>query len=216
MDVQSTSTPDPDIIRTVSEASTASILILGSKFLAAIAPAAIESHATEYLHLRSRRYPDASHHCWAHRIGRPGELIERSSDAGEPSGTAGRPILHALRGAHLENVICVVTRYFGGTKLGTGGLVRAYADAANAVISEAGIVEQKVVRLITLDFDHERTGIVYRALEEFGAHFQQGHYDERAHGHIEVPQSRVGLLHNRMLELARTGVDWHEGELRLK
>lgn len=210
------SIPDPDAIRTISEAATASILILGSKFLAAIAPAALESGATDYLHVRSRRYPDASHHCWAYRIGRPGELSERSSDAGEPSGTAGRPILDALRGEHLENVICVVTRYFGGTKLGTGGLVRAYADAANAVISEAGIIEQKVVRLITLDFDHDRTGIVYRALEEFGVHFQQGHYDERAHGHIEVPQSRVSFLHNRIVELARGGVDWHEGEVRLR
>ncbi len=210
------SIPDADVIRTVSEAATTSILILGSKFLAAIAQSGTVSDATEYLHLRSRRYPDASHHCWAYRIGRPGELIERSSDAGEPSGTAGRPILDALRGEHLENVICVVTRYFGGTKLGTGGLVRAYADAANAVISEAGFVEQKVVRLITLDFDHERTGIVYRALEEFGVHFHQGHYDERAHGHIEVPQSRVSLLHHRITELTRSGVDWNEGELRLK
>jgi uncharacterized YigZ family protein len=214
--VRASPIPDPDVLRTVSEPVTASILILGSKFLAAIAPAPVESDAAEYLHLRTRRYPDASHHCWAHRTGRPGELIERSSDAGEPSGTAGRPILDALRGEHLENVICVVTRYFGGTKLGTGGLVRAYADATNAVISEAVVVEQRIVRLIMLDFDHERTGIVYRALEEFGVHFQQGHYDERAHGHIEVPRTRVSLLHHRIMELARTGVDWNEGELRLK
>jgi uncharacterized YigZ family protein len=200
----------------VSEATTASILILGSKFLAALAPTESESDATAYLHLRSRRYPDASHHCWAQRLGRPGELSERSSDAGEPSGTAGRPILDALRGEHLENVSCVVTRYFGGTKLGTGGLVRAYADAAGSVISEAVIVERTIVRSISLDFDHERTGIVYRALEEFEVHFQQGHYDERAHGHIEVPRSRVPLLRGRIMELARTGVDWREGELRLR
>lgn len=208
--------PSPDAVRTVSEATTASILILGSKFLAALAPAASEPDATAYLHLRSRRYPDASHHCWAHRVGRPGELTERTSDAGEPSGTAGRPILDALRSERLENVICVVTRYFGGTKLGTGGLVRAYADAANAVISESGIVERTTVRTVSLDFDHERTGIVYRALEEFGVHFRQDRYDERAHGHVEVPQSRVAELRNRIVELARTGVDWHEGELILK
>jgi len=200
----------------VPEVAIASILILGSKFLAAISPAGSESDATAFLHLRSRRYPDASHHCWAHRVGRPGELIERSSDDGEPTGTAGRPILDALKGEHLENVVCVVTRYFGGTKLGTGGLVRAYADATNAVISEAKILERTIVRTVSLDFDHERTGIVYRALEEFGVQFQQGHYDDRAHGHVEVPHSRVAPLHSRILELARTGVEWHEGDLTLK
>lgn len=198
------------------EVATASILILGSKFLAALAPAESEADAAAFLHLRTRRHPDASHHCWAHRVGRPGELSERSSDAGEPSGTAGRPILDGLKSERLENVVCVITRYFGGTKLGTGGLVRAYADATSAVISEANISERTIVRAVSLDFDHERTGIVYRALEEFGVHFQQGHYDERAHGHVEIPQTQVAPLHSRILELARTGVDWREGELKLK
>lgn len=164
---------------------------------------------------RSRRYADASHHCWALRVNRPRELLERSADAGEPSGTAGRPILDALRGANLENVTCVVSRYFGGTKLGTGGLVRAYAEAANAVIAESTSLERIVVRIVSLDFDHERTGIVYRALDEFAVHFQQGQYDNRAHGLIEVPYSKAELLRARLSELARTGVDWNEEGLKL-
>jgi len=206
----------PDRVRSVSGLTTASILILGSKFLTALAPAETEADAEELLNLRSRRYPDASHHCWAIRVGRPGELLERSADAGEPSGTAGRPILDALRGARLENVVCVVSRYFGGTKLGTGGLVRAYADAANAAIAEATCVDRTVVRVVALDFEHERTGIVYRALDEFGVHFQKGHYDERAHGHVDVPASQAEPLRTRIRELARTGVDWTEGELTLR
>ena len=206
----------PDHIRTVSGPVIASILILGSKFLAVLAPAETEVDSDAVLHQRSRRYPDASHHCWAHRIGRPGELTERSADAGEPSGTAGRPILDALRGVRLENVVCVVSRYFGGTKLGTGGLVRAYADAASAVVDEALLVERTVIRIVELDFDHERTGNVYRALDEFGIHFRQSRYDERAHGHVEVPSSKVAPLRERLRELTRTGVDWHEGELKLK
>lgn len=208
--------PSPDHIRTVSGPATASVLILGSKFLAVLAPAEAVIDSDAILHKRSQRYPDASHHCWAYRIGRPGELVERSADAGEPSGTAGRPILDALRGARLENVTCVVSRYFGGTKLGTGGLVRAYADAANAVIAEAPFVERTVVRIVELDFDHERTGIVYRALDEFGIHFRQSRYDERVHGQVDVPSSKVAPLFARLLELARTGVDWNEGELKLK
>lgn len=210
------STPVTDRIRTVPGLATASILVLGSKFLAALAPAQSASDAESVLQQRSRRYPDASHHCWAYRIGRPSDLTERSSDAGEPSGTAGRPILDALRGAHLENVVCVVSRYFGGTKLGTGGLVRAYADATNTVIAEAATMEQTIVRVVNLDFDHERTGIVYRALEEFGIHFQQSRYDDRVHGTIDVPSSHVARLRHRLSEMARTGVDWSEGELKLR
>ncbi len=206
----------PDRVRTVSGLTTASILILGSKFHTALAPAENETEAETLLHLRERRYPDASHHCWAMRVGRPDTLLERSADAGEPSGTAGRPILDALRGAQLENIVCVVSRYFGGTKLGTGGLVRAYADAANAAIGETTCISRIVVRFVALDFDHERTGIVYRALDEFGVQFQKGHYDERAHGHVDVPVSLAEPLRARIRELARTGVDWTEGELTLR
>ena len=205
-----------DFFCTVAATVTTSILVLGSKFLVCLAPAPTEEDSDAVLHQRSRRYPDASHHCWASRIGRPLTLIERSSDAGEPSGTAGRPILDALKGAHLENVCCVVSRYFGGTKLGTGGLVRAYADAANAAIDAAQVLTQTVMREIEIDFDHERTGIVYRALEEFGITFQPGRYDERAHGRIMVPSSLSTRLRERISELARTGIDWHDGDLRLQ
>ena len=205
-----------DTVRTVVDTVTTSILVLGSKFLVCLAPAASEDEADDILHQRSRRYPDASHQCWGFRVGRPFTLIERSSDAGEPSGTAGRPILDALKGAHLENVSCVVSRYFGGTKLGTGGLVRAYADAANTAITETRIITRTIVREIEIDFDHERTGIVYRALEEFGITFHPGSYDERAHGRIMVPSSLSIPVRERIGELARTGVDWHEGDLRLQ
>lgn len=210
------SAASPDVIRTVAEPASVSILILGSKFLAHLAPSASESNAAEVLHQRSRRYPDASHHCWAHRVGRPHELIERSSDAGEPSGTAGRPILDALVGAHLENIACVVSRYFGGTKLGTGGLVRAYADAAGEVIAKAHIITRTIVSEVAIDFDHERTGILYRALDEFGITFRPECYDERAHGSILVPRSQVGPLRARIDEMARTGIEFLEGELRLQ
>ncbi len=205
-----------DFFRTVAVSVTTSILVLGSKFLVCLAPASSEDDTEAILHQRSRRYPDASHHCWASRVGRPFTLNERSSDAGEPSGTAGRPILDALKGARLENVCCVVSRYFGGTKLGTGGLVRAYADATNASIAEAEILTRTVVREVEVDFDHERTGIVYRALEEFGITFQPGRYDERAHGRILVPCSLTIRVRERIGELGRTGIDWHDGDLKLQ
>ena len=204
--------PD-DTILTVDGVWTASILVLGSKFLSSVAPASDATAGEAHLGERTRRYSDASHHCWAYRVGRPGNLIEKSADAGEPSGTAGRPILDSLRSAQLENVACVVTRYFGGTKLGTGGLVRAYSDAAAAAIAAARIVSRTVVRRVTVDFDHERTGIVYRVLDEFGVILTQARYDERAHGQLVIPNSRVPEMKARLHELAHDGIDWHEGEL---
>ena len=211
--MSSAATPVTDQFRTLAAAAQDSLLVQGSKFIAVIAPVSDSESADTVLHERQRRYPDATHHCWAWRVGQPGPPIERSADAGEPSGTAGRPIADALRGALLENVVCVVTRYFGGTKLGTGGLVRAYGNAARGAIGEAQIVERTVVRELTLSFDHERTGVVYRVLEEFRLHLQPGTYDARAHGTVLVPDLQTDRLEARLAELALEGIDIERGEL---
>jgi uncharacterized YigZ family protein len=205
--------PSPDTIRTPTEPCGASILVHGSKFIAWLAPATSENEATVVLETRRRQYPDATHHCWAHRVGRPGDLIERSADAGEPSGTAGRPILDSLRHGMLENAVCIVTRYFGGTKLGTGGLARAYAEAASDAIAAASVIERTIVQTVAIDFDHERTGPLFRVLDEFGLHLVPGAYDERGHGTVEVPVSKADALKARLHELARTGIELHPGDL---
>lgn len=191
----------------------ASVLIQGSKFLAWLAEAASEDSAEKILRARQNRYPDATHHCWAWRVGRPSALQERSSDAGEPTGTAGRPMLDALRHAGMENVVCVVSRYFGGTKLGTGGLARAYSFAVESALGSAVMVERTVKRTMNVDFDHERTGPLFRALEEFGLHLVPTIYDSRGHGTILVPESVVSRLSARLAELSRTGIDLTPGEL---
>lgn len=201
--VRMPATTSLDRFRTVAGAVETSILITASKFIARLSPASgIDDHEAALKTARSR-FPDASHHCWAYRLGRPDVLIDRSSDAGEPNGTAGRPILDALRSAQLENVSCIVTRYFGGTKLGTGGLVRAYGDAARAAIAEASIVERTIVREISLSFEHSATGAVYRVLEELGLHLRPGQYDERAHGTVLVPLSLLRTLIDRLEASAR-------------
>ena len=205
-----------DTFRTVSAPAESSLLIQGSKFIAYLAPVESLEAAESVLGLRQRRYPDATHHCWAYRVGRPELLIERSSDAGEPSGTAGRPIADALRGAGLENAACVVTRYFGGTKLGTGGLVRAYGDAARAAIEAVHVVERTVVREVHLTFDHERTGVVYRVLDEFGLHLQDASYDARAHGIVQVWASSADSLQERLAELAVSGIEIEIGGLSVR
>jgi uncharacterized YigZ family protein len=207
---------DPDRFCTIAKEAEASNLISGSKFIAHLAPAMLPVAADQVLRSRQRKYPDASHHCWAYRVGRPDSLVERSSDAGEPNGTAGRPIADAFLGANLENIVCVVTRYFGGTKLGTGGLVRAYGDTARMAIAAATVIEKTIVREVSLTFDHERTGVVYRVLEEFGVHLEQGSYDTQAHGVVYVPAGQTDRLCDRLRELALDGIAIVPGELGIR
>ena len=113
----------------------------GSRFLGFLFPAADEEEAERLLGELREQYPGATHHCWAYRIGWPPR--ERSSDDGEPSGTAGGPILSVLAGRGLSNALAVVVRWFGGTKLGKGGLARAYSGATREAVGRL----QTVVRL---------------------------------------------------------------------
>ena len=110
------------------------LLVVNSRFIASLAPAASVEAARTWISQVKAEFPDASHHVPAFRIGWGESVIAHCSDAGEPSGTAGRPALAVLEGSGLGDVVVVVTRYFGGTKLGTGGLVRAYGDAVRAVV----------------------------------------------------------------------------------
>ena len=109
-------------------------VVVNSRFIATIGPAASVDEAKAFIAEMRAAMPDASHHVYAYKVGFGGSVTEGMSDDGEPSGTSGPPILAVLRGANLGDVVIVVTRYFGGTKLGTGGLVRAYGNAARAAL----------------------------------------------------------------------------------
>lgn len=139
-----------------------------SRFLASVARCDDEPAAREFVAAVRRRWPDARHHCTAFVVEVPGaQPIERSSDDGEPSGTAGRPMLDVLRGADLTQVVAVVTRYFGGTKLGTGGLARAYSDAVASALDGAPRVRPVTTPLFALAFSYADAA---RAGEVFAAH----------------------------------------------
>lgn len=132
----------------------------GSRFLAVVAPAADEEAARAAIERLRREHPDATHHCFAWRLG--AEPAERSSDAGEPGGTAGPPILSALRGAGLSDVVAVVVRWFGGVKLGKGGLVRAYGGATRAALGAVATVERAPVIELALTVPYPVLGAVKR------------------------------------------------------
>jgi uncharacterized YigZ family protein len=118
------------------EAVETEITVVNSRFIVSLAPVNSVEDARDFISEIKKRYPDASHHVPAFVIGHGKSIIAHCSDDGEPSGTAGRPALAVLQGSGLGNVVVVVTRYFGGTKLGTGGLVKAYGDAVREVLKQ--------------------------------------------------------------------------------
>ncbi len=124
-----------------------------SRFLAVVAPAASEDEARSVVEAARKEHWDARHHCSAFILGADGS-VARSSDDGEPSGTAGAPILAALRGRGLSDVCAVVTRWFGGTLLGAGGLVRAYSDAVVAALDTAEVVRRERLLRCEVDLPH--------------------------------------------------------------
>lgn len=153
-----------DEYRSIQARVETTIKVKGSSFIATAAPVASETSAAAFIHEISRIYHDATHHCFAYRLGFDDHLVQRSSDDGEPSGTAGRPILQAVAGRQLTHTAVVVTRYFGGTKLGTGGLIRAYADAAAVALDRAQIAIHVVRRSVRVKFPYDETSAVMRLI----------------------------------------------------
>ncbi|HEU5090845.1 MAG TPA: YigZ family protein [Roseiflexaceae bacterium] len=144
------------------------IRVVNSRFIATIAPAATVDEAKARIAEVRAEMPDASHHVYAYVIGHGATTTLGMSDDGEPSGTAGRPVLAIVRGSGLGDVVVVVTRYFGGTLLGTGGLVRAYGDAARAVL-ELVVREEKVEReTLRFTIEYAQFDSARRLVEQYG------------------------------------------------
>lgn len=142
---------------TVYQGGQGEIVEKKSRFIAQVFPVETEEEAAGLIEETRKKYWDARHHCYAFVLGAGGE-ISRCSDDGEPSGTAGRPILEVLTGRGLRNVLVIVTRYFGGTLLGTGGLVRAYSAAAQAGLEASRIITKEVGIRLTVDTDYNGVG----------------------------------------------------------
>lgn len=130
--------------------------VKGSRFVADVAPASTPAQAEQFVAEVRAAFPDASHHCWAWRIG----AAFRSSDDGEPGGSAGRPILMQIDGHALSHLVVVVTRWFGGTKLGVGGLMRAYGGAAGQALDRTPTHTVQVTRRLRVTHPYECSGVV--------------------------------------------------------
>lgn len=142
-----------------------------SRFIAALRRVDSPADAQAFVDEQRRVYPDARHHCWAYVTGNEtSDRAERSGDDGEPGGTAGIPMLQVLRARELVDVAAVVTRYFGGIKLGAGGLVRAYSGAVAAVVdaAESKLLSRERLELLSLDVGHDTAGRIEAELRGRG------------------------------------------------
>lgn len=157
-----------------------------SRFIAHVQATCTEEAAAAFIEAEKKRYWDARHHCYAYIIGEQGETV-RYSDDGEPSGTAGRPILEVLTGSGIRNLTLVVTRYFGGTLLGTGGLVRAYTQAAQAGLADSRVAVMRYGHTLTVETDYNGIGKIQYLLGQRGIPIEDSVYTEQVTVRFHVP-----------------------------
>lgn len=170
----------------------------GSKFFAYLCPISTEEQGRELLKEYKKKYFDARHHCYGMILGHD-MAFQKSSDDGEPAHTAGTPILNRLKGAELCYVICIVVRFFGGTKLGVPGLIEAYKTATEDAINNASIIEVEIKEEINLVTDYLSVNEVMRALKIFDAELVHQNYTDaevefKINAKISNKQELVNLL----------------------
>jgi uncharacterized YigZ family protein len=189
-----------DCYDTPATAHRCSIREQRSEFIAIAFPIRTEADFQQHLVELQREFHDAAHLCWGRRLIGDGEVLERSSDAGEPSGSAGRPILQAIHDADLFDAGVVVVRYFGGVKLGTGGLARAYRDAARAVLESTPRSRRFFYERIEVRPSYAGLDLVYRVISPPEVVLAEERFDETPRFILDVRRSKIEVLEAMLRE----------------
>lgn len=187
-----------DEYKTLQKEVRAETKVQGSRFIATASPSRTKSEAEEFIAKIRKQYHDATHNCFAYRCGTDGSQF-RFNDDGEPNGTAGKPLLAAIDKLELTDVVIVVTRYFGGTKLGVGGLARAYAAAAEEALTSADRVTKYVLDSLTIYFPHSQIGNVMHVASKCGARIVDTSYAEEVQLILEIRQSKAEDLRSLLI-----------------
>jgi len=174
--------------------------VSGSKFIASAFPLKNEEQAQEYIRKVKKEFHDATHHCFAYHIQSKDEEIFKVSDAGEPKGTAGKPILSAIKSKNLYNVLVVVTRYFGGIKLGKGGLSRAYFQSAKEVLEKCKIIGHFITYQLSISFPLNSIGKVSRVLAKYDAEILNKDFSSKVNLVIEIRASQKENIVKTLVE----------------
>lgn len=196
---------------TVNEYGSHEINIQKSRFIAYVARAESEQAAQEFIAKIKKQHWDATHNCSAYLIGE-NDQIQKANDDGEPSGTAGTPILEVLKKKRLKDTVVVITRYFGGIKLGAGGLIRAYGKATSEGIIHTGIVERVLVTTIKIKADYHLLGKIERSIRESEYKLKEIHYNEAVEIEVYVEMSKVDAFIEWMVDLTNGQTDISNGE----
>ncbi|XJZ26963.1 YigZ family protein [Bacillota bacterium Lsc_1132] len=196
---------------TVKQYGEHEIVIEKSRFIAHIERAETEEQAQEFIQSIKKKHWNATHNCSAYLIGEY-DQIQKANDDGEPSGTAGVPILEVLKKRHLKDTVVVVTRYFGGIKLGAGGLIRAYGKSTSEGLNAVGIVERRLVQTIHVTIDYTWLGKLEKELRASEYKIKQIHYLDKVEIEVYVEENKTEAFTEWMVELTNGQTDIRLGE----
>lgn len=188
-------------------------IIEKSRFIVTIAPVSTEEEAQAFIQRMSKEFWDATHNCTAYAIG-PRQEQQRSSDNGEPSGTAGKPMLEVLKKTAITNVAVVVTRYFGGIKLGAGGLIRAYSHSVAKAVQEGTKLLIAPRQIVSLTIDYSYFGSVERQLQTLGLPYQPS-FTDTISLEIYVEPNFVSDLETTITNLTGGNLLWELQDIRM-
>jgi uncharacterized YigZ family protein len=188
------------------------IEIQKSKFIAYIQRAETEEEAQKFIQMIKKKNWNATHNCSAYMIGE-NDQIQKANDDGEPSGTAGVPILEVLKKKHLKDTVVVITRYYGGIKLGAGGLIRAYGKATSEGLNATGIVERKLMRILHTTIDYTWLGKIENELRDSVYEIKEIHYLDKVEIETYVEDAQSKAFHEWMTEMTNGQGEILEGEV---
>ncbi len=198
---------EADSYKTIAAPAEAVFKDKGSKFLAYAWPVSDEEQVRGHLDALRKKYYDATHHCYAWRIGPEGEQ-SRANDDGEPSGTAGRPILGQMLSREVTNILIVVVRYFGGTKLGVPGLINAYRESAHEVLDVAEVVERTVDAVYSVKFAYVAMNDVMKVVKEMSPAVVAQTFDNVCDMTLAIRRGREEQLRERLEKCEGAAVEF--------
>lgn len=201
-------------IITIKQAHSIENVISKSRFIAYIKPVSTENEAKAFIDEIKTKHKDATHNCSAYTVG-PEMNIQKANDDGEPSGTAGIPMLEILKKLEIHNVCVVVTRYFGGIKLGAGGLIRAYSGAVRDVIYDIGRVELREAIPVTVTLDYDQTGKFEYELASTTFLLREQFYTDKVSYQIDVVKNEYDAFIDFLNRITSGNYDLKQEDLKL-
>lgn len=200
--------------KTIAAPVRSKIAVGACRFFSSLSYCEKEDDARSFLEQVKEELTGATHHAWAFRLGLGEKMLQRCDDDGEPAGTAGTPMLSVLEKEELTNLIVIGTRYFGGVKLGVGGLIRAYRSCAEAGVNASRICSRELKETVLLEVPYDYLGPVVREIEASSGETQDFHYGDQVKIEVTLPQRKMDGFHERIADASRGKATIAFGKIR--